>query len=200
VVFDVLAVDGRRLTDQPLSTRKQVLAERFISRPPFVVNAFVVGDGEALFAEMCERGWEGVVAKRAGGAYVSRRSRDWLKVKCVRRQELVVGGFTDPRGQRQGLGALLVGVYEGTELRYAGKVGTGFSQRVLGQLRARLDGLEQPDSPFGPGPIPERNPHWVRPELVAEVGFSEWTTDGRLRHPAFVGLRDDKDPRRVVRE
>ncbi len=200
IVFDVLAVDGHRLTDLPLTARRQVLTERFASGDVVVRNSAVAGDGEALFDEMCARGWEGVVAKRADGPYRSRRSRDWLKIKCVRRQEFVVGGFTEPKGQRVGLGALLVGVYQGDALRYAGKVGTGFSHRLLGDLRSRLDALEQPDSPFGADRVPERAPHWVRPELVAEVSFSEWTTDGRLRHPAFVGLRDDKDARDVVRE
>ena len=119
-----------------------------------VVNGAWAGAGETLFAEMCARGWEGVVAKRAAAPYVSRRSQDWLKIKCVRRQEFVVGGFTEPQGQRVGLGALLVGVYEGDRLRYAGKVGTGFSQRVLTQLRARLEAIEVPVSPFGTDRFP----------------------------------------------
>jgi bifunctional non-homologous end joining protein LigD len=200
MVFDVLAVDGTQLTDEPLTTRRQVLTDRFVSGDVLVINGAFAGDGETLFAEMCARGWEGVVAKRASGPYVSRRSRDWLKIKCERRQEFVVGGFTEPQGQRVGLGALLLGVYEGGRLRYAGKVGTGFSQRVLTQLRARLEAIEVPASPFGPDRVPERSPRWVRPELVAEVRFAEWTPDGRLRHPAFEGLRDDKDPLEVVRE
>jgi bifunctional non-homologous end joining protein LigD len=200
LVFDALVLDGRRLTDEPLHARREVLQAALEPGEVVALNGAFVGDGEALFEEMCARGWEGVVAKRAAGAYLSRRSRDWLKIKCVRRQEFVVGGFTEPRGQRQGLGALLVGVYEGDRLRFAGKVGTGFSNRLLAQLRERLDGLEQDTSPFGAERIAERAAHWVRPELVAEVSFSEWTTDGRLRHPAFVGLRDDKDAADVVRE
>ena len=200
LVFDALVLDGRRLTDEPLVARRQALQAALVPGEVVALNGAFAGDGEALFEEMCARGWEGVVAKRAAGAYLSRRSRDWVKIKCVRRQEFVVGGFTEPRGQRQGLGALLVGVYEGDRLRFAGKVGTGFSNRVLAQLRARLDGLEQETSPFGADRIAERTAHWVRPELVAEVSFSEWTTDGRLRHPAFVGLRDDKDAADVVRE
>ncbi len=200
VVFDVLAIDGSRLTSEPLTTRRQVLTDRFDSGEVLVINGAFAGDGETLFAEMCRRGWEGVVAKRASSPYLSRRSRDWLKIKCERRQEFVVGGFTEPQGQRVGLGALLIGVYEGNRLRYAGKVGTGFSQRVLTQLRARLEAIEVPASPFGSDRVPERAPRWVRPELVAEVRFSEWTPDGRLRHPAFQGLRDDKDPLEVIRE
>jgi len=200
LVFDVLVLGGRRLTEEPLVARRRVLEATLVSGEVVALNGAFATDGEALFAEMCARGWEGVVAKRAAGTYLSRRSRDWLKIKCVRRQEFVVGGFTEPRGQRQGLGALLVGVYEGDRLRYAGKVGTGFSNRVLARLRERLDDLEQDTSPFDDERIPERDPHWVRPELVAEVSFSEWTTDGRLRHPAYVGLRDDKDAADVVRE
>ena len=199
LVFDVLVLGGRRLTEEPLVARR-ALEATLVSGEVVALNGAFATDGEALFAEMCARGWEGVVAKRAAGTYLSRRSRDWLKIKCVRRQEFVVGGFTEPRGQRQGLGALLVGVYEGDRLRYAGKVGTGFSNRVLARLRERLDDLEQDTSPFDDERIPERDPHWVRPELVAEVSFSEWTTDGRLRHPAYVGLRDDKDAADVVRE
>jgi len=200
LVFDVLVLGGRRLTEEPLVARRRALEATLVSGEVVALNGAFATDGEALFAEMCARGWEGVVAKRAAGTYLSRRSRDWLKIKCVRRQEFVVGGFTEPRGQRQGLGALLVGVYEGDRLRYAGKVGTGFSNRVLARLRERLDDLEQDTSPFDDERIPERDPHWVRPELVAEVSFSEWTTDGRLRHPAYVGLRDDKDAADVVRE
>ncbi len=200
VVFDVLAIDGHRLTEEPLTVRRQVLEDRFVSGDVLVVNGAWPGDGETLFAEMCRRGWEGVMAKRAASSYLSRRSRDWLKIKCIRRQELVVGGFTEPQGHRVGLGALLLGVYEGDQLRYAGKVGTGFSQRTLAQLRARLDALEVAASPFGSDAVAERSPHWVSPELVVEVRFAEWTPDGRLRHPAYEGLRDDKDPRQVVRE
>jgi bifunctional non-homologous end joining protein LigD len=200
VVFDVLSIDGRRLTSLPLTERRQVLESRLASAGPVVVNTAIVGDGQALFDEMCRRGWEGVVAKRAASPYVSRRSRDWLKVKCGHGQEVVVGGFTEPKGHRTGLGALLVGVYDGDQLRYAGKVGTGFSQRVLVELRAQLETRERPTSPFADERIPERGPRWVEPELVAEVTFSEWTTEGRLRHPVFQGLRDDKDARQVVRE
>ncbi|MGH3491218.1 MAG: non-homologous end-joining DNA ligase, partial [Actinopolymorphaceae bacterium] len=148
----------------------------------------------------CHRGWEGLIAKRADASYqVGRRSRDWLKFKCVRDQEFVIGGFTDPEGSRQGFGALLVGHYERRQLRYAGKVGTGYNALMLRDLRAKMDAIAQASSPFA-DPVRERSAHWVRPELVAQIGFTEWTTDGKLRHPRFVGLRTDKDASEVVRE
>jgi ATP-dependent DNA ligase len=149
---------------------------------------------------VCQR-LGGVIAKRADAPYRAGRSRDWLKFKCESGQEFVVGGFTDPRGTRTGFGALLLGYYDpGHKLIYAGKVGTGFSQRTLNSLHARLAGLEQDRPPFDRGKLPRSGVHWVQPRLVAEVGFSEWTTAGELRHPRFQGLRDDKDPADVIRE
>jgi len=130
---------------------------------------------------------------------VGRRSRDWLKMKCAAEQELVIVGFTEPQGSRIGFGAMLVGYYEDGELRYAGKVGTGYDTPTLVSLRQVLGGLEQPTPPFS-GRVRERGAHWVRPELVAQVGFTEWTSDGKLRHPRFVGLRRDKSAVDVVRE
>jgi bifunctional non-homologous end joining protein LigD len=128
------------------------------------------------------------------------RSRDWLKLKCVLEQEFVVGGYTDPAGSRTDFGALLIGYYEGDRLRYAGKVGTGFNAERLAKLGSRVRKLETSESPFVDArPIP-RGTHWTRPELVAQIGFAEWTTDGRLRQPRFLGLRDDKPPADVVRE
>jgi ATP-dependent DNA ligase len=157
------------------------------------------GDGEAYLKQACERGWEGLIAKRADAPYRSGRSSDWLKFKCENGQEFVVGGFTDPSGSRIGFGALLLGYHDGDRLRYAGKVGTGFDTEALRSLRTRLNGLVQPRSPFD-GQAGERGAHWVRPELVAQVGFAEWTGDGRLRHPRFLGLRADKKATDVVRE
>jgi ATP-dependent DNA ligase len=141
-----------------------------------------------------------VIAKRRGSVYEQRRSRNWLKMKCVSEQELVIGGFTDPQGSREGLGALLVGYHENGELRYAGAVGTGFSQELLLSLHEKLVKLEQPKSPFTRNGLPRKGVHWVRPKLVAQVGFAEWTPDGKLRHPRFLGLRTDKSPSDVVRE
>ncbi len=156
-------------------------------------------DGEALFRRACAAGWEGLIAKRADAPYTHGRSRDWLKFKCAAEQELVIGGFTAPRGSRQELGALLLGYFDDGRLRYAGKVGTGFTQATLRDLAARLAPLRRADPPFADAPR-LRDATWVEPRLVAQIGFTEWTRDGRLRHPRFLGLRDDKDAREVVRE
>ena len=157
--------------------------------------------GEELFAEACRKGWEGLIAKRAGSTYSERRSRDWLKFKCEQGQELVIGGYTDPKGSRSGFGALLLGYYDGDELRYAGRVGTGFDDATLASLGKRLENLGRPSSPFAdPRSIDVKGPHWVEPVLVAQVGFTEWTRHARLRHPRFLGLRDDKAATEVVRE
>ena len=154
-----------------------------------------------MFAEACRKGWEGVIAKRGDSAYTDRRSRDWLKFKCEHGQELVVGGFTAPRGTRTELGALLLGYYDDGALRYAGKVGTGFDRATLRDLGERLRALRRDDPPFADAAsIKERGVTWVQPELVAQIGFTEWTGAGRLRHPRFLGLRDDKAARDVVRE
>jgi ATP-dependent DNA ligase len=143
---------------------------------------------------------EGLLAKRVGTPYVSTRSRDWLKLKCTKGQELVIGGFTAPRGSRTDLGALLVGHFEGDRLRYAGKVGTGFTHATLRDLAERLAPLVRDTSPFEPEKAIPRAATWVEPELVAQIAFMEWTPDGRLRHPSFLGLRFDKPARDVVRE
>jgi ATP-dependent DNA ligase len=158
------------------------------------------GDTQRRFMEACRSGWEGLIAKRADAPYSAGRSREWLKLKCAWEQELVIGGYTDPSGSRTDFGALLVGYYEQDALRYAGKVGTGYSAATLRELGARLRALETPESPFVDArPVP-RGTHWTRPELVAQIGFAEWTRDGRLRQPRFLGLRDDKHAREVVRE
>jgi ATP-dependent DNA ligase len=152
------------------------------------------------FVQACRAGWEGLIAKRAQAPYASGRSRDWLKLKCVWEQEFVIGGYTDPAGSRTDFGALLVGYNDEGGLRYAGKVGTGYTAATLRALGARLRDLETTESPFiDARPIP-RGTHWTRPDLVAQIGFAEWTNDGRLRQPRFLGLRDDKRPAEVVRE
>jgi ATP-dependent DNA ligase len=157
--------------------------------------------GEAYFEEACRKRWEGLIAKRADSPYSSARSRDWLKFKCERGQELVIGGYTAPKGSRTELGALLLGYYADGELRYAGKVGTGFDQATLRELGAKLRRLRRKTPPFAHADeIRESGVTWVEPRLVAEVGFSEWTRHGRLRHPRFLGLRIDKSAREVVRE
>jgi DNA ligase D-like protein (predicted ligase) len=197
--FDLIALDGYDLTRLPLRSRKRLLRERFDFTDPLRFSAHRSGDGEGFFQQACSRGWEGLIAKRADRPYRAGRSREWLKFKCVRDQEFVIGGWTDPQGARAGFGALLIGYYEGDRLRYAGKVGTGYSERVLRDLRSRLDRLARDSSPFAER-VGESGAHWVAPELVAEVGFTEWTEDGKLRHPRFSGLRWDKPAGAVVRE
>ena len=200
-IFDVLWVDGRDVRPLPLRQRKQILRGLLNFAGPLRLTEHIDTDGEAYFRQACASGWEGVIAKRADAPYRAGRSRDWLKFKCEAGQEFVIGGFTDPRGTRAGFGALLLGYYDsGHLLVYAGKVGTGFSRGTLDRLHAVLSGLEQDGPPFDRGRLPRSGVHWVQPRLVAQVGFSEWTTDGELRHPRFQGLRDDKDPADVIRE
>lgn len=198
-VFDLLELDGEDLRRLPLRERKRKLRKALAFGGPIRLTTHRDGAGEEAFRHACAHGWEGVIAKRADSPYVSTRSRDWLKLKCNRAQELVIGGWTEPRGSRTRLGAILVGYWEGDELRYAGKVGTGFDHVTLERLGDQLERLERQTPPFAPGDLP-RSAHWAEPELVAEVAFTEWTRDGRLRHPRFEGLRDDKPAREVVRE
>lgn len=199
-LFDLLHVDGHDVTAVGLLHRKALLRRLLEYRGPIRFTTHRVGRGEAYWREACAKGWEGVIAKRADGPYEHRRSRSWLKFKCVNEQEFVIGGYTDPKGSRQGLGALLVGYYRGQDLVYAGKVGTGFNRQVLADLKERLAALESDRPPFAPGTLPRLGVHWVNPSLVGQIGFAEWTRDGQLRHPRFLGLRRDKDPREVARE
>ncbi|HUY48440.1 MAG TPA: non-homologous end-joining DNA ligase [Streptosporangiaceae bacterium] len=200
-LFDVLYADGSDLRRMPLLERKDRLRRLLSFADPLRFTEHRVGDGEAYYAEACRQGWEGLIAKRADAPYRSGRTKDWLKFKCVNAQELVIGGFTDPHGSRAGLGALLLGYYgPGGQLVYAGKVGTGFDARTLRLLHDELTALERDKPPFGTGDLPRSSVHWTEPRLVAQIGFSEWTTAGRLRHPRFQGLRRDKSPTDVVRE
>jgi bifunctional non-homologous end joining protein LigD len=200
-VFDLLRYEGRDVRDLPLRERKALLRRPFEFGGRVRYSAHRNEHGERLFRDACRKGLEGLIAKRADSPYRSgARSRDWLKLKCHAEQELVIGGFTAPQGSRTDFGALLVGYWEDERLRYAGKVGTGFDRATLESLGRSLRELEREDSPFvDVHPIP-RGTRWVEPELVAQIGFSEWTRDGRLRHPRFLGLRDDKPAREVVRE
>jgi len=199
-VFDVLVADGRDVRGLPLEERREVLEGVLHWRDPLRTTEQMTGDGAALLEEACRDGWEGLIAKRLGTPYVSTRSRDWLKLKCTRAQELVIGGYTAPRGSRTDLGALLVGHFEDGRLRYAGKVGTGFTRATLQELAGKLAPLVRDSSPFEPEKGIPRAATWVEPELVAQIAFMEWTGDGRLRHPSFQGLRIDKSAREVVRE
>lgn len=199
-LFDAIELDGEDLTDLPLLERKERLEEAFVWRDPLRFTTHRRGNGIELYEAACTQGWEGLIAKHVDSRYrPGKRSPDWLKWKCVARQEFVIGGFTEPRGSRTGFGALLVGYHEDDRFRYAGKVGTGFDEELLSSLHSRLLELETEDPPFDER-VRERTAHWVEPQLVCEVGFGEWTQDGKLRHPRFLGLRDDKDPRRIVRE
>ncbi|HWC85837.1 MAG TPA: non-homologous end-joining DNA ligase [Solirubrobacteraceae bacterium] len=200
-VFDIVWLDGYDVRALPLRVRKRLLRDALSFKDGVRLTPHRNEHGRALFLEACRKGWEGLIAKRADSPYVATRSRDWLKFKCEQGQELVIGGYTEPKGSRIELGALLVGYYRDGNLRYAGKVGTGFDDATLRDLAARLEGLRRPDPPFADAAaIRERGVTWVEPELVAEVGFSEWTEAGRLRHPRFQGLREDKAAREVVRE
>jgi bifunctional non-homologous end joining protein LigD len=201
-VFDVLYADGQDTRPLPLGERKQVLRAVLAFNDPLRYTEHRDTDGEAYFREACGLGWEGLVAKRADSPYRAGRTRDWLKFKCENGQEFVIGGFTDPRRSRIGFGALLLGYYDaGGRLAYAGKVGTGFTDKMLRSLHQTLVKLERRSPAFETGaPLPHSGVHWVEPRLVGQVGFSEWTRDGELRHPRFQGLRDDKDPADVGRE
>jgi bifunctional non-homologous end joining protein LigD len=200
-IFDLLWVEGHDVRGLPLRARKRLLRSALEFRDPLRWTAHRNRVGEAMFTEACRKGWEGVVAKRADSPYQAKRSRNWLKLKCEAGQELVIGGFTAPQGSRTDFGALLLGYFRDGALQYAGKVGTGFDQETLDSLGARLRSLSRETSAFAdPAAIRERGVTWVAPKLVAEIGFTEWTTAGRLRHPRFQGLRDDKSAADVVRE
>lgn len=199
--FDILHLDGHDTTGLPLRHRKALLKRALGFHDRVRYTEHRNEDGEAFWEEACGKGWEGVIAKDATSEYVHSRSKSWLKFKCVNRQELVVGGFTEPEGERIGFGALLMGYYEDGDLRYAGKVGTGYDDETLETLRDRMDRLERKTAPFADGAgLPSKDVHWVTPKLVAGIGFTEWTDDLKLRHPRFEGLRRDKDPESVTRE
>jgi ATP-dependent DNA ligase len=197
-VFDILWLNGRLVTGLPLEERRALLAGLALTPP---IRRVELLEDPSPWERARREGWEGVIAKRRGSPYEHRRSRHWLKMKCEASQELVVGGFTDPQGTRLGLGALLVGYYEQDDLVFAGRIGTGFDAELLLDLRRRLDALEQPRSPFTRGSgLPRLHAHWVRPEVVVQVAFIEWTRHGKLRHPRLIGVRFDKNARGVVRE
>ena len=199
-VFDLLEIDGVDLTELPLLERRARLVEAIRPRTALQLSEAWRGDSERRFSAACRSGWEGLIAKRADAPYTHGRSKDWLKLKCTSGQEFVIGGYTDPAGSRTDFGALLVGYYDNGRLIYAGKVGTGYSKAMLRTLGSRLRALETPTSPFIDVRPTPRGTHWTRPELVVQVGFAEWTSDGRLRQPRFLGLRDDKAPADVIRE
>jgi ATP-dependent DNA ligase len=197
-VFDVLWLNGRSVTALPLE-RRQALLRQLPFAPP-LRHVDLLEDSDP-WERARREGWEGVIAKRRGSPYEHRRSKHWLKMKCEASQEFVVGGFTDPQGARPGLGALLVGYHDRGDLVFAGKVGTGFDTKLLLELRRRLDAIEVPAPPFTRATgLPRLRAHWVRPELVVQVAFIEWTPNDKLRHPRLLGVRVDKNPLEVARE
>jgi bifunctional non-homologous end joining protein LigD len=197
-IFDVMWLDGREVMSLALEERRGRLAGLPLEPPLHRVELLDVANP---WEHAARQGWEGVIAKRRGSPYEQRRSKLWLKMKCEASQELVVGGFTDPQGSRVGLGALLVGYFDGDDFVFAGKIGTGFDTKLLLELRARLDRLEIARSPFTRAKgLPRLRAHWVKPEIVVQVAFIEWTVHGKLRHPRLIGVRYDKAPHEVVRE
>ena len=201
VVFDLIYADGRDLRKEPLDERKRLLESLIVPERLVMFSKHVIGKGTELYDAAARRGLEGIVGKLRTSPYRSGvRSREWVKIKSKRRQEFVIGGYTEPRGSRKGFGAILVGYYNGDDFVYAGHVGTGFDQELLRGLMARFTPLERKTSPFANTPKTNTPAHWLRPELVCEVTFAEWTREGILRQPVFLGLRSDKDPRTVVRE
>lgn len=206
-LFDLIYLDGRDLRELPLLERKKLLAALMAGLPKkhkLRYSEHFQGNGKKIFTSACKLGVEGIIAKRADSVYLSKRTKDWVKVKCTKRQELVIGGYTDPEGSRSGIGALLVGVRdaESGELVYAGKVGTGFTEKSLRELAEKLSALEIEASSFDRGgpAAPSKGVHFVEPKLIAEIAFAEWTHEGILRHASFQGLRIDKSAKEVVRE
>ena len=206
-VFDLLRVEGERVASLPLLERKKRLKalvgrKRTVAQGRIRYADHVEGNGQAFYEQARRLGLEGIISKRATEPYRPGRHGDWLKTKCVLQQEFVIGGFTDPEGARAGLGALLIGYYDRKRLIFSGKVGTGFTHKGAIDLRRQLDRIEQTRCPFDvppEGPL-ARTAHWVKPQLVCEVVFTEWTAEGRIRHPSFQGLRADKKAQQVRKE
>jgi len=200
-VFDMLCAKGKDVRSLTLDERKALLRKALPRSSRVRFSAFRVGAGRAMFERAKRLGWEGIIGKRRASAYRSGRSREWVKIKTVLEQEFVIGGWTDPRGSRAHFGSLLLGYYDAAgALQYAGQVGTGFNEALLDALSAKLAGLATSRCPYAGAPNTRERAHWVRPQLVAEIKFGEWTRDGSLRQPVFLGLRADKKPKDVGRE
>jgi bifunctional non-homologous end joining protein LigD len=202
-LFDAPYLNGYDLREAPLESRRALLEAALAKAPSDLVrfSAEFCTDPEQLVEAACKLGLEGVIGKRRNARYVSRRSPEWIKLKCGQRQEFVIGGYTDPQGSRTGIGSLLLGTYDKDGvLKYAGNVGSGFNEATLRELKKKLDALATDDSPFPPKSVAGRKHHWVKPTLIAEVSFSEWTNTGSVRHPVFQGLRDDKPAKGITRE
>ncbi|MGC1122692.1 MAG: non-homologous end-joining DNA ligase [Candidatus Methanofastidiosia archaeon] len=199
-LFDITYVNGYDTTGLPLISRKTLLKEALDFEDPVRFLSHRDIEGEKYYKEACEKGWEGVIAKRKDSIYMHKRSTDWLKFKCVNQQEFVIVGYTVPHGERKGFGALLMGYYEDDRLAYAGKEGTGYDDETLRHISDKLAPLEVDNPPFESEDLPHKEVHWVKPELVVEVGFTEWTKHGKLRHLRYIGLREDKEPEDVMKE
>jgi bifunctional non-homologous end joining protein LigD len=204
-IFDLVYLDGFKITQTPLRERKGVLEELLAAakpKGPLRYSDHVEGNGPLFFKQACEYGIEGIVSKLADSPYESTRNKNWLKSKCVKRQEFVIAGYTPSKKAFPGFGSLVLGVYDKGKLICAGRVGTGFSIKQRLEIQKKLDGISQPSMPFAVKPKDPglREAHWAKPKLVAEVEFTEWTADGSIRHPSFKGLREDKKPTEIVRE
>jgi bifunctional non-homologous end joining protein LigD len=198
--FDLPFFGKFDLRQLPLRYRKTVLDKSLKFAGSLRLTEYRKAEGEAYYHQACKQHWEGIIAKNGDSAYVSNRSREWLKFKCINEQEFVLIGYADPQGDRIGFGALLAGYYERGELRYGGKAGTGYNTETLRRLGKHLAAIETGTKLLGGADLPRLGVHWMKPKLVAQVGFTEWTGDGKLRHPRFLGLRDDKNPKEVTRE
>ena len=198
-LFDLLFFDGQELSEKPLTERKKLLKKLKFSKK-VLYTPHENTEGISFMKKMRKEDYEGMIAKQKKSCYLSSRSKKWLKLKCQNRQELVIGGYTDPQGERKGFGALLVGFYSEGKLAYAGKVGTGYSDKELLELHDQFKEEERKSSPFDKHSPQEEGIHWMKPKFVAEIKFTEWTSQDKLRHPVFIGLRRDKDPQEVVKE
>lgn len=200
-VFDILYLDGYEITDLPLENRKSILKNCITFKDPIRYEIHKNKEGIRFFKEACKKGWEGIIAKNRHSKYVHKRSKNWLKFKCVANQELVIVGYTEPQGSRIGFGALLLGYYKNGKLFFAGKVGTGFNDQFLATFSKKLKKIEiTENSLVNKKDVEKKRVHFVQPKYVAEIGFEEWTKDNKLRQPRFLGLREDKDPKKVIKE
>lgn len=199
--FDLMFLNNSELTQLPLTERKKLLEKTISFKDPLRFTVHRNENGEKFYKEACKKKWEGLIAKKGDSYYVHSRSPNWLKFKCENQQEFVIGGYTDPQGERKGFGALLLGFYEGGKLQYAGKVGTGYTHKMLEDLHSRLAKIEIDEPEFAENKdLPTKNVHWLKPEMVGEVAFTEWTKTNKLRHPRYLGLRMDKKPTKVIKE
>lgn len=199
-VFDILYLNGKDLTKLSLMERKEILFDNFNFKDPLRHLEYKVEHGEKFLQQARKAGWEGLIAKLATAKYEHKRSKNWLKFKCTKGQELVIGGYSAPQGARSKFGALLLGYYADGKFKYAGRVGTGFNQAMLDYLFAKMSKLKRKTSPFVDYDLKSKTITWVDPKLIAEVTFTEWTSNGTLRHPSFIGLRDDKSARSITRD